>query len=357
MLDPQHGVPAHFGSPFSEQRTLDEGNALVDLSDHGIITVSGPDRLSWLDSITSQRLSALLPGQSTESLLLDPKGHIEFSLRVVDDGTRTWLLVDPRQSQALFDFLNRMRFTLRVEVEDVSATHTTVAFFTGGSAETLLHALNPAEQLAIIWHDPWRELVEGGWQYAAQEGHPAAQWRYAEAVISRSAVAELIGAVQQGHVQVAGFLAREALRIAAWRPSQTCEVDDRALPHEFDWLRSAVHLNKGCYRGQETVAKVHNLGHPPRRLVMLHLDGSDAILPAAGDLVFEVGEERAVGRITSVARHMDWGAIALALVKRSVAEDAPLEVACESSRIPASQEVIVPRDAGATRNVPKLPRR
>jgi len=357
VLDTERGIPSHFGSPFSEQRILDSGDALVDLSNHGVLTVSGPDRLSWLDSITSQRLSALLPGQSAESLLLDPKGHVEFALRMVDDGTQTWILVDPGQVEGLLQFLTRMRFTLRVEINDLSATCVTFGFFSGGTAETVLHALDPSEQLHIVWHDPWREVVDGGWQYSAAPTHPANLWRYAEAVVSKAAAAEIVLAIQRQQVQVAGFLAREALRIAAWRPSQSCEVDDRALPHEFDWLRSAVHLDKGCYRGQETVAKVHNLGHPPRRMVMLHLDGSDAILPAAGDLVYGVGEERAVGRITSVARHMDWGAIALALVKRSVAEDALLEVACESSRIPASQEVIVPRDAGATRNVPKLPRR
>lgn len=348
---------AHFGSPFAEQRVLESGNAFVELNDHGLLSITGPDRLKWLDSITSQQVSRLQPGQSSETLLLDPKGHIEFALRLVDDGEQTWVLLDPEQADPLAEFLNRMRFTLRVDVHDLSDTHQTFGFFTGGSAETALAALQLEAQTFAIWHDPWQDLVQGGWQYAAEDSHPASQWRYAEVVVPNAAAAELVRAVRDGSVQVAGFLAREALRISAWRPSRSLEVDDRSLPHEVDWLRSAVHLNKGCYRGQETVAKVHNLGHPPRRLVMLHLDGSDALLPSSGDLIFVAGDDRAIGRITSAARHMDWGAIALALLKRSVPEDAALEVECESSRVPATQEVIVPQNAGATRDVPRLPRR
>ena len=148
--------------------------------------------------------------------------------------------------------------------------------------------------------------------------------------------------------------------VRAWRPSLRAEVDDRAIPHEFDWLRTAVHLTKGCYRGQETVAKVHNLGHPPRRLALLHLDGSGGQLPGVGALVHIAGAEpdaRPVGRITRSALHYEWGAIALVLLKRSVAEDAPLEVALsDDEKIAASQEVIVPSDAGRTREIPRLKR-
>src|SRR5690606_7790010 len=155
-------------------------------------------------------------------------------------------------------------------------------------------------------------------------------------------------------VPSAGALAVEALRIAAWRPRLATEVDERAIPHEFDWLRSSVHLSKGCYRGQETVAKVHNLGHPPRRLVMLHLDGSDTILPQPGDEV--VLDERTVGTITSVARHHELGSIALAVVKRTLDSTATLTVQTEEGPVAAAQEVIVPASAGATVAAPRLPR-
>ena len=93
--------------------------------------------------------------------------------------------------------------------------------------------------------------------------------------------ADLAAAV--GDRPLAGTWAAEALRIAAWRPRLGFETDHRTIAHEVDWLRTAVHLHKGCYRGQETVARVHNLGRPPRRLVFLHLDGSGHTLPARGD--------------------------------------------------------------------------
>ena len=95
--------------------------------------------------------------------------------------------------------------------------------------------------------------------------------------------ADLAAAV--GDRPLAGTWAAEALRVAAWRPRLGFETDHRTIPHEVDWLRTAVHLHKGCYRGQETVARVHNLGRPPRRLVFLHLDGSGHTLPAHGDPV------------------------------------------------------------------------
>jgi tRNA-modifying protein YgfZ len=151
----------------------------------------------------------------------------------------------------------------------------------------------------------------------------------------------------------AGTLALEALRIAAWRPRGT-EIDDRTIPHELDWLRSAVHLSKGCYRGQETVAKVHNLGHPPRRLVMLHLDGSEGVHAAAGDAV-SLGES-AVGTITSAGIHYELGPIALAVVKRTTDPLAELTVTTQGIAIAASQEVIVPVGAGAVADIPRIPR-
>ena len=101
-----------------------------------------------------------------------------------------------------------------------------------------------------------------------------------------------------------------------------------------------MHLQKGCYRGQETVARVHNLGRPPRRLVFLHLDGSEVRLPAHGApvrLAADGEDGRAVGFVTSSARHWELGPIALALVKRNTPEDAAL--LAESTA--ASQETVV----------------
>jgi hypothetical protein len=347
------GVPAHYGNPVSEQRSL-IGGAIVDLSHRSVLQVLGPDRLSWLDSLTSQSIPALSPGESAESLLLDPTGRLEHVLRLIDDGESTWILVEAGDADALLGWLDRMRFMLRVEVADRSADYATIgALVPPGS----LPAAAPAG-VALVWRDPWRHIVAGGYQYARIEPHPGDDWTWTETLVSRSALADIAEAANRGHYRVAGLLAAEALRIAAWRPRLATEADNRSIPHELDWMRSAVHLNKGCYRGQETVAKVHNLGHPPRRLVMLQLDGSESIPVARGDAVIlgSGPDAREVGLVTSAANHHELGPIALAVIKRSVPEDAMLSVRAADGPVAAAQEIIVPADAGATAGIVRLPR-
>ncbi|MGN6326761.1 CAF17-like 4Fe-4S cluster assembly/insertion protein YgfZ [Pseudolysinimonas sp.] len=320
-------------NPFTDQSALLAGEALADLSDRDVLTVTGPDRLSWLDSLTSQRLTTLEPHAPAETLLLDPSGRIEHAIRVVDDGETAWLLVDAGRGEPLAAFLQRMRFLLRVEVADRSAEFATVGGF--GTA--------PGDAV-VTWRDPWSAVVAGGWQYAPDEPEAVARWDWTESVVPRSMLPD--GLVPED--------AAEALRIAARRPRAATELDAATIPHELDWLRSAVHLAKGCYRGQETVAKVHNLGHPPRRLVLLHLDGSEGGLPAHGDEVL-LGDKSA-GRITAAARHYELGPIALAVVKRTTDPGAALTVRTGDGDMAAAQEVIVPVDAGATADVPRLAR-
>ena len=336
----------HYGNPLGEQRRLAEGDAIVDRSDRRVLSVTGPDRLTWLDSIASQALAALEPGRGTELLILDPQGRVEHAASVVDDGESTWLIVDEGDAQGLGAWLRRMVFRSRVEVRDEADA--AVIGFAGDAAARL--AVAAAAPDAVVWVDPWSGVTPGGWQYAPVDPHPGAALAWREAIVSGAAR----GALAEGGTPAAGLLAAEALRIAAWRPRWANEVDERSLPHEVDWLRSAVHLSKGCYRGQETVAKVHNLGHPPRRLVMLHLDGSDSVLPAAGSPVLS-GDD-VVGAVTSSALHYEDGPIALAIITRRVADDAPLAVRADDVLVAAGQEVIVPADAGATASVPRLPR-
>jgi folate-binding protein YgfZ len=260
------GVAAHYGDPLREQRALGAG-ALVDLSHRPVVRIGGPDRLSWLHSLTSQHLASLQPGVWTEALVLSPQGHVEHHLTLVDDGTAVLAHVEPGTAEALVDFLRRMQFLLRVEVEDVTSSYAVV--FSGGA-----FSLVPRESLAA---------VDG---------------------------------------PVAGLMAYEALRVAARRPRLGFDTDHRTIPHEVGWLATAVHLDKGCYRGQETVARVWNLGRPPRRLVLLHLDGSDSVLPAVGSPVTMDGRD--VGRVGTAERHHELGPLALALVKRQVPDDAVL---------------------------------
>jgi folate-binding protein YgfZ len=368
-------VAAHYGSPLSEQRRLAEGRAFVDLSQRGVLGLSGPDRLSWLNSISSQELRGLTPGQSTETLLLDPSGRVEYAIALVDDGEELWLLVEADELAPLMAWLTKMRFMLRVEITDRTAEYATIGTMTPadaapgeiGAADAVLRegGLSPAAPhgVPLIWHDPWNTVAPGGHQYAATPEHPGRHWLFSETLIARADLPKLRDAVRAGTINVAGVLALDALRIAAWRPRGATEVDEKTIPHELDWLRSAVHLNKGCYRGQETVAKVHNLGHPPRRLVLLHLDGSDSVLPVHGDEVQAdrlvpggEPERRFVGVVTSSAIHYELGPIALAVVKRAVPSSVTLYVVAQEISVAASQEEIVPPDAGAVAGVPRLPR-
>jgi len=336
----------HVGSPVTEQRRLAAGSALAPLGDRRVISVGGEDRRSWLDSLSSQALTHLAPGVSTEMLILDPQGRVEHAASVVDDGETTWLIVDATDVEGLAGWLARMRFRLRVEVRDRSDD----LFVVGGTRA----AVAALATVAPVWVDPWPDVSPGGWAYARVEPHPGAERDWAEAIVDAAEFERVIDAAARGEISLAGLDAVEALRVAAWRPRVGVDADERLLPHEMDWLRTAVHLSKGCYRGQETVAKVHNLGHPPRRVVALQLDGSDNVLPTRGDDV-RAGDT-VIGTITSVAVHHEEGPIALALIKRTAPEGAPLVVDTADGPLAAAQETVVPADAGATAAVPRLPR-
>jgi tRNA-modifying protein YgfZ len=323
---PDAGVAWHYGDPVREQRSLEAGDAAVDLSNRGVITVTGPDRLSWLHSMTTQELTGTPPGEARETLVLSPHGHVEHDLHLVDDGSTAWITVEPGTAGVLRDWLDRMRFLLRVEVAEVTPDWAVV-----GAAPALAARLRVSEA-PPIWVDPWPTLGATTASYAAvsERDHPGRDRSFAEVLVPRARLAEVLDGVP-----LAGTWASEALRVAAWRPRLGLETDHRTIPHEVDWLRTAVHLQKGCYRGQETVARVHNLGRPPRRLVFLHLDGSEHTLPAHGDPVL-LGD-RQVGSVTSAARHHELGPIALAVVKRSTPVDAQLV----AGRVAAAQEVVV----------------
>ena len=321
------GVAWHYGDPVREQRLLRSGVGFVDLSHRDVVRVAGPDRLGWLHSLTTQHLTDLQPGVATGVLVLSPQGHVEHAFFGSDDGEATWVTLEPGQAPALVEWLERMRFLLRVEVEDVGAAWAVLGEPVGRESV-------PGEPLA--WRDPWPQLQPGGVSYAAVDArgaggeHPGADRGWREVLVRRDDLVAHVGAWD-----LAGTWAAEALRVEAWRPRFGFETDHRTIPHEVDWLRTAVHLEKGCYRGQETVARVHNLGRPPRRLVQLHLDGSGHALPVRGSSVL-LGE-RPVGFVTTAARHHELGPVALALVKRSVPVDADLVV----EGIAAAQEVVV----------------
>lgn len=336
---PDAGVAWHYGDPTAEQRALTRGGAVVDQSHLGVVRVAGPDRLSWLHSITSQQLEDLPPRTSTELLVLSPQGHIEHAAGVVDDGEATWLISETAPELAAW--LDRMRFMLRVEVADVTKDWAALAEpvdAEGGDGEP------------VTWRDPWPTTAPGGTRYGpADDVHPGndRQWRLV--LVPRERLVEEVAAREAAGWPLVGTWAAEAVRVEALRPRFGRDVDHRTIPHELDWLRTAVHLHKGCYRGQETIARVHNLGRPPRRIVLLHLDGSGHLLPEDGAAVRLVGDLRTggeagreVGRVTSLVRHHELGPVALAVVKRSAPVDVELVVDCDGGAVSAGQEEIVP---------------
>lgn len=326
------GVAWHYGDPTKEQRALARGFAMVDQSHLGVVTVTGPDRLSWLHSITSAALEDLPPRTSRELMVLSPQGHIEYVASVVDDGETTWLITEHDHSAPLAAWLNRMKFMLRVEIEDVSTQWAAIG-------ESGRNEGNESEP--ITWVDHWPSVISGGTRYGEDEAtHPGQfrQWRLV--LVPRESLVDEIRAREASGWILAGTWANEGMRIEAFKPRAATEIDHKTIPHELDWLRTSVHLHKGCYRGQETIARVHNLGRPPRRLVFLHLDGSGHLLPHRGATIF--AGEKEVGTVTSVSRHHELGPIALGIVKRSTPEDIEFTVDCDGGAISAGQEVVVP---------------
>ena len=315
------GVAAHYGDPGREQRLLTEGLAVVDLSHREVVRIEGPDRRRWLHSITSQHLSDLAPGESAETLVLSPKGHIEHDLHLVDDGEAMWITLEPGTSAALVDWLERMRFLLDVRVADVSADYAVLGEPTRAPG---------LEGEPVTWVDPWPGPVGDTASYSDVDPHPGLERPWRELIVPRAQLEAVVG-----DRPLAGLWAAQALRVAAWRPQLGAETDHRTIAHELDWLRTAVHLHKGCYRGQETIARVYNLGRPPRRLVFCHLDGSGHVLPDAQTPLTLDG--RPVGRLTSVARHFEEGPIALGVVKRNI----PLDAVLDAGGVAVAQTAIV----------------
>ena len=299
------GTAWHYGDPIGEQRASLAGSILIDLSNRAILTVSGPDRLTWLHTLTSQFLSTLVDGDATQALILSPQGHVEHHAWVTELGETTYLDTEPLAGTALREYLDSMRFWSKVEVDDTSNDLAQVSLIGPRSAAVVQHVLG------VSAPPPGRAvpIAAAGFVRATTEG--------LDVFIARAELPGVAAALIAAGAVPAGNWAADALRIPTRRPRWGLDTDKRTIPNEVPWLQTAVHLEKGCYRGQETVARVHNLGHPPRRLVMLNLDGSADRLPSTGDAVTTT-QGRVVGRVGTVAQHHEDGPIALALVKRGI---------------------------------------
>ena len=308
------GVAQHYGDPLREQRALVSGAGWVDRSTRGVIAVPGPDRLSWLHSITSQHLSALADGTGTEGLVLSPHGHVEHHFVVAELAGTTWLDTEPGAAPALLAYLDSMRFLLRVEPREATA-ELAVLTVAGPDATAVLTAAGlptPPSLWAVV------PLDGGGFARRTREHE-------VDLLVSRAALVEVADRLTAAGAAPVGTWAYEAVRVEGRRPRVGFETDHRTIPHEVGWIGTAVHLDKGCYRGQETVARVHNLGRPPRRLVLLHLSGERDELPAPGTPLLLDG--RSVGFLGTAVQHHELGPVALAVVKRTVADGTVLDAA------------------------------
>jgi hypothetical protein len=310
------GVAWHYGDPLREQRILATGAGVVDRSNRDVLTVSGPDRLGWLHTICSQHLEALADGDATEALVLSPTGHVEQHWQVTELAGTVWLDTEPGAAGDVLDYLHKMQFLKRVESTDVSAQW------------ALLSVVGPAAPTVVeLARLPVPESA--GHAVAVPSGGFVRRmdWPGADALdvlVPRTARDQTIAALLSAGAAPAGLWAFEALRVEARRPRLGVDTDHRTIPHEVGWIGTAVHLNKGCYRGQETVARVQNLGRPPRRLVLVHLSGEADELPAPGTPVEHGG--RAVGFLGTAVHHYELGPIGLAVIKRSLTEDVTLTV-------------------------------
>ncbi len=333
--DVDAGVPWHFGDPFGEQRALAEGRGTVDLSHRQVLEVTGEDRLSWLDSLTSQLLLHLSPGASTYSLLLDPHGRVESELHIVALEDRLLITLEPGNAAHVQAFLDRMRFMLRVDVRDVTEQWAVLWQPIRALHPTLPTIVSPEAYSGMSQPDAGADVSN----YRAPQQD---QFAGREVLVARNDKDAFLAEAEPR----IGTWAWNALRVAAGVPRFGVETDDRTIPHELGWPGIAIHMKKGCYRGQETVAKVHTAGRPPRRLVTLLFDGTRDDLPEHGAAVMLDGE--AVGFIGMAVQHHMFGPIASAVVKRGIDPTATLLV----DGMHAAQQVVVQQETAGSNRAP-----
>ena len=324
---PDAGAVWHFGDPLGEQRAAEHDAVVVDRSHRAVIALTGADRRGWLHSISTQHVAEAPEGSCTENLSLDGQGRVEDHWLQTELGDVTYLDTEPGRGEPLLTYLKKMVFWS--DVAPVAADVAVLSLLGPRLTEpAVLAALGvdalPGESTAVA-------LPGGG----LLRRLPAATGQVRlDLLVPRGIKDEWLARLGDAGVRRAGIWAYEALRVADRTPRLGVDTDERTIPHEVGWIgppgEGAVHLDKGCYRGQETVARVHNLGRPPRMLVLVHLDGSPE-RPAAGDPVLAAG--RPVGRLGTVVDHVDLGPIALALVKRGLPADTALSTGGEHPAI------------------------
>jgi tRNA-modifying protein YgfZ len=322
---PDAGATWHYGDPLGEQRTALTDAVVIDRSHRGVITLTGPERLTWLHNISSQQVADLADGATVENLSLDGQGRVEDHWIQTELHGVSYLDTEPWRAEPLLAYLRRMVFW--ADVVPDAADHGVLSLL--GPALADKKVLDALGIDAVPDQPTVARTADGGFvrRMPTENDGPAIAL---DVVVPGQSLRAWRDRLEAAGIRPAGVWAYEAHRVAGLRPRLGVDTDERTIPHEVGWIGTAVHLDKGCYRGQETVARVHNLGKPPRMLVLTHLDGSVS-RPATGSSLLASG--RTVGRLGTVVDHVDLGPVALALVKRGLAADTPLTARSEDAEV------------------------
>jgi folate-binding protein YgfZ len=310
------GIAWHYGDPLREQRVLAQGAGLVVRDNRDVLTVTGPDRLSWLHTITSQHLSELQDGDSTQVLVLSPHGHVEQHWHLTELAETVWIDTEPGAAADVLGYLQKMIFMKRVAPADVS-TRWGMLTLAGPAASEVVATTGCA--VPDTAHAVRRGVDASGGFIRRRDDDTV------DLIVERGVLRDVAEELVAAGAEPVGIWAYEARRVSRVEPRLGLETDHKTIPHEVGWIGTAVHLNKGCYRGQETVARVQNLGKPPRRLVLLHLSGESDELPKPGSPIELQG--RTVGFLGTAVQHYEMGPVALAVVKRTIEVGTELLVA------------------------------
>jgi tRNA-modifying protein YgfZ len=267
-------------APVEELAAIEEGRAFVRPAGVRITRVSGPDAAGWLHDLVTTDVASLEPGQARRSLMLTPTGRIRADFMVGSDGAGFVLLQRAGQPRAIEDLLSIYVLSSDVELAGRSADNT-LWTLVGGAARGRARdrGMSPS-------------LVGQGRDYVTLSVEPDPPW------------ASLDGSSELHEV---GEAALEVWRIRRGEPRMGVDFDEGALPSEVG-LDDTIDVTKGCFLGQESVAKIRNLGHPPSVLRHLRTQGS----VSAGTPVLDADHE--VGVVTSAAALASGGTVAIVRV-------------------------------------------
>jgi folate-binding protein YgfZ len=295
--------------------------ALLDRSERGKLALTGSEAKVFLGGQVTNDVEGLTPGTGLYAALLTPKGKMRGDLRVLDLGGELWLDTERVALQALFDTIRRFKIGYDVELHKRTLESALVSLIGPRAREA---AGGDAAGLGTNEHDNARGDL--GVLVTTDVG--------VDVICPADEAPTVLERLQQAGAVPVDEADAEVLRVERGRPRYGVDLDETVIPQEAGLNERAVSFTKGCYVGQETVARLHYKGKPNR-----HLRGLRLSAPAATGAALRLGE-REVGRLGSVVASPRLGPIALAIVRR---EAAPGDV------------LAVGDDGGVTAEVVELP--